>query len=135
MAKKAIEAPPLKAVGPYNLAVESGGSVYVSGQIPLDPDSGKLVEGDVKAQAEQVFANLKTVLAASGLSLDNVVKAVVFLVDMNDFAAMNEVYSKHMPAPFPARSTIGVAALPLGARVEIEVVAERPGDDWPTRIG
>ncbi len=126
MPKKTIEAPPLKAVGPYNLAVEgNSGTVYVSGQIPLDPATGKIVEGDVQAQAEQVFANLKTVLAASGLGLQNVVKAVVFLVDINDFAAMNEIYTKHMPAPFPARSTIGVAALPLGAKVEIEVVAER----------
>jgi 2-iminobutanoate/2-iminopropanoate deaminase len=135
MPKKAVEAPPLKAVGPYNLAVDTGATLYVSGQIPLDPATGKLVPGNVKAQAEQVFANLKAVLGASGLGLDHVLKATVFLVDMNDFAAMNEVYGKHMPAPFPARSTIGVAALPLGARVEIEVIAERPEDDWPTRIG
>ncbi|MGE0628742.1 MAG: RidA family protein [Hyphomicrobiaceae bacterium] len=134
MSKQAIDAPPLKAVGPYNLAVESAGTLYVSGQIPLDPATGKLVSGDVKAQAEQVFANVKAVLAAADLTLDHVVKATVFLTDMNDFAAMNEVYQKHMPAPYPARSTIAVAALPLSAQVEIEVVAVRPGDDWPTSI-
>ena len=125
MSKQAINAPPLKAVGPYNLAVQSGTTLYVSGQIPINPGTGKIVAGDVKAQAEQVFANLKAVLAGAGLELKHVVKATVFLVDINDFAAMNEVYSKHMPSPYPARSTIGVAALPLGAQVEIEVIADR----------
>jgi len=125
MPKQPIEAPPLKAVGPYNLAIQSGSAVYVSGQIPLDPATGKIVPGDVKAQAEQVFTNLKAVLASANLTLANVVKTTVFLCDMADFPAMNEVYSRHMPPPFPARSTIGVAALPLGARVEIEVIAER----------
>lgn len=134
MPKTAIEAPPLKAAGPYNLGIAQDGVLYVSGQIPLDPATGKVVTGDVKTQAEQVFANLKTVLAASGATLEHVVKATVFLVDINDFAAMNEVYAKHMPAPFPARTTIGVAALPLGAMVEIEVIAVPPGDDWPTSL-
>jgi 2-iminobutanoate/2-iminopropanoate deaminase len=134
MPKQAIEAPPMKAVGPYSLGVDAEGLVFVSGQIPLDPATGKLVAGDIKAQTEQVFANLKAVLGAAGRDLADVVKATVFLADMGDFAAMNEVYAKHMPAPYPARSTIGVAALPLGARVEIEVIAAAKADDWPTRL-
>lgn len=134
MPKQPIEAPPLKAVGPYNLGMLSRDHAFLSGQIPIDPATGQVVPGDITAQTEQVFANLKTVLGAAGLQLAHVVKATVFLVDMGDFAAMNAVYSKHMPAPYPARSTIGVAALPLGARVEIEVIAELPGDDWPTSL-
>lgn len=134
MPKKAIEAPPLKAVGPYSLAVLSGNYAFVSGQVPMDPVAGKLVQGDIGAQTEQLFNNLKTVLAAAKLDLSHVVKSTVFLVDMNDFQAMNAVYAKHMPAPYPARSTIGVASLPLGARVEIELIVELPADDWPTRV-
>jgi len=134
MPKQAIEAPPLKAVGPYSLGVAAEGLVFVSGQIPLDPATGKLVTGDIKAQTEQVFANLKTVLAAAGRDLSDVVKATVFLADMRDFAAMNDVYAKHMPAPYPARSAFGVAALPLGARIEIEVIAAAKPEDWPTRL-
>lgn len=126
MSKSVIEAPPLKAIGPYSLGVASGDYVHYSGQIPLDPATGKLVTGDVTVQTEQVFANLRTVLAAAGLALADVVKSTVFLTDMNDFAAMNEVYAKHIAEPYPARSTIAVAALPLGARVEIEVIAYRP---------
>ncbi len=125
MSKQPIEAAPLKAVGPYNLAVRCGSVIYVSGQIPLNPQTGRLVEGDIKAQTAQVFDNLKHVLAASDLGLEHILKATVFLVDMGDFAAMNEIYEAHMPAPYPARSTIGVAALPLDARVEIEVIADR----------
>ncbi|MFM1816993.1 MAG: hypothetical protein RLZ98_3688, partial [Pseudomonadota bacterium] len=94
MTKSVIEAPPLKAIGPYSLGVASGDYVHYSGQIPLDPGTGKLVEGDVKDQTEQVFSNLKTVLAAAGLSLADVVKATVFLTDMGDFAVMNEVYAR-----------------------------------------
>ena len=134
MPKQAIEAPPMKAVGPYSLGVEAEGLVFVSGQVPLNPATGKLVAGDIRAQTDQVFANPKSVLAAAGRDLSDVVKATVFLVDMTDFAAMNEVYAKHMPAPYPARSTIGVAALPLGARLEIEVIAAAKPDDWPTRL-
>lgn len=134
MPKQPIEAPPLKAVGPYNLGMVSRDYAFLSGQIPIDPATGQVVPGDITAQTEQVFANLKTVLGAAGLDLSHVVKATVFLVDMSDFAAMNAVYSKHMPAPYPARSTIGVAALPLGARVEIEVIAELPSDDWPSSL-
>lgn len=134
MPKQPIDAPPLKAVGPYSLGTISGQFAFFSGQIPLDPASGKLIAGDIAAQTEQVFRNLETVLAAAKLTLSHVVKATVFLVNMDDFAAMNAVYAKHMPAPYPARSTIGVAALPMGAKVEIEVVAELPDDDWPTTI-
>ena len=113
------------AGAPYSTAIMVGTTLYVSGQVPLDPKTGKLVHGDVKAQTEQVFVNLKDTLAKAGMSLAQVVKATVFLADMGEFGAMNEVYAKHMPAPFPARSTVQVAALPLAARVEIEVIADK----------
>ena len=125
MTKKAIDTAGKVASAPYSTAMLLGSTLYVSGQIPLDPATGKLVAGDVKAQTEQVFANLKSVLTEAGLGLQHTLKATVFLASMDDFAAMNEVYAKHMPAPFPARSTIGVAALPLGAKVEIEVIADK----------
>ena len=114
-------APP--AVGPYSHAVWAGELLYLSGQTPLDPATGALVPGDVGAQTTQVFANLAAVLDAAGRSFDDVVKANVFLVDMADFAAMNAVYATVFTAPFPARSTVAVAGLPLGARVEIELIA------------
>ena len=123
MPRKAIETSKAKAVGPYSLAIESGDYVHLSGQTPLDPATGRMAEGDIGAQTEQCLKNLKAVLEAAGLSFANVVKTTVFLTNMGDFAAMNEVYKKHVVAPFPARSTIGVASLPLGARVEIEMVA------------
>ena len=115
------------AVGPYSQAIEAGGLLFCSGQIHLDPATGTLVEGDIAAQTERVLDNLSAVLAAAGRSMADVVKTTVFLVDINDFAAMNEVYGRYMPDPPPARSTIGVAALPKGARVEIELIAVRPG--------
>lgn len=114
-------APP--AVGPYSHAVRAGELLYLSGQTPLDPATGALVPGDVGAQTTQVFANLAAVLDAAGRSFDDVVKANVFLVDMADFAAMNAVYATVFAAPYPARSTVAVAGLPLGARVEIELIA------------
>lgn len=113
------------AVGPYSQAVRIGKLIYTAGQIALDPASGKLVEGDVKAQTEQVLNNVRAVLEAAGTSLDNVVKTTVFLQDIGDFAAMNEVYGRFFPAKPPARSAVQVAALPLGAQVEIEAVALR----------
>lgn len=125
MTNKAYDAPPLKAVGPYSLAVAAGDVVYLSGQVHLDPATGKLVEGDIGAQTRQALENLKTVLGAAGLGFEHVVKTTVFLTSMADFAAMNEVYKGYMVAPFPARSTIQVAGLPLGARVEIEAIAQR----------
>lgn len=125
MTKKAIEAAPLSAVGPYSLAIDTGQAVYLSGQIPIDGGTGKLVEGDIGTQTRQCLENAKKVLASAGLGFEHVVKTTVFLTDMADFAAMNEVYAQFMVPPFPARSTIQVAALPLGARVEIEAIAHR----------
>ena len=123
MANKSIEAAPLKALGPYSLAIESDGTLYLSGQIHIDPAKGELVQGDIGGQTRQCLENLKSVLEAAGYSFANVVKTTVFLTDMADFPAMNDVYATYMTEPFPARSTIQVAALPLGARVEIEAVA------------
>lgn len=111
------------AIGPYSQAVRVGDLVYTAGQIPLVPETGKLVEGDVKAQTRQVIQNLSHVLAAAGSSLDQVVKTTIFLADLADFAAVNEVYGTFFKNEPPARSTVQVAALPLAARIEIEVVA------------
>jgi 2-iminobutanoate/2-iminopropanoate deaminase len=113
------------AVGPYSQAIATGNLVFCAGQIPLDPATGNLVEGDVTAQTRRVIENIKAVLAAAGATLNDVVKSTVFLLDMNEFAAMNAVYAESFTAPFPARSTIQVARLPKDARVEIEVVASR----------
>lgn len=115
------EAP--KAVGPYSQAVAVGNLLFAAGQIPLDPATGELVEGDISAQTERVLQNVAGVLRANGMTFANVVKSTVFMVDLANFAAMNAVYSKYFSEPFPARSTIQVAALPKGAQVEIEVVA------------
>jgi 2-iminobutanoate/2-iminopropanoate deaminase len=112
-----------KPVGPFSPAVRDGDRVYTSGQVAQDPATGKLIEGGVAAQTEQVFQNLNAVLSAANKSLADVVKVNVYLTDIRDFAAMNEVYSKHFVAPYPARTTLGVAALPLGAVVEIEMIA------------
>src|SRR5215218_9751200 len=109
-------------VGPYNHAVRVGDLLFCSGQIPLKTD-GSLVAGDVRAQTEQVLENVKAILGDQKLSFDNVVKTTVFLTDLGDFAAMNEVYARYFTANQPARSTIQVAALPRGANVEIEVIA------------
>jgi 2-iminobutanoate/2-iminopropanoate deaminase len=125
MPKKAITTPKAKAIGPYSAAVESGDLVLVSGQIPLDSGTGKLVEGDIAAQARQSLENLKTILAAAGLSFAHVIKTTIFLTSMGDFAAVNEVYKSFVGEPYPARSTIAVAALPMGAKVEIEMIASR----------
>jgi len=123
--RKAIQADSAVAVGPYSHAVESGATVYLSGQTPIDPATGKLVEGDIARQAEQCFKNLFAVLEAGGLGAQHVVKVNVFLVDMEDFAAMNAVYERQFGKPYPARTTIGVASLPLGARIEMEMIARR----------
>ncbi|MCA9923561.1 MAG: RidA family protein [Anaerolineales bacterium] len=111
------------AVGPYSQGVIAGNLLFTAGQVPLDPATGKLVEGDIAAQTEQVMKNLQAVLAEAGTSFDNVVKSTVFLADINDFAAMNGVYGRYVGENPPARSAFQVAALPLGARVEIEMVA------------
>jgi 2-iminobutanoate/2-iminopropanoate deaminase len=111
------------AVGPYNHAVRVGDLMFCAGQIPIDPKDGNLVAGDIKVQTERVLQNVKVILDDQKLKFANVVKSTVFLTNLADFAAMNEIYSKHFTGDFPARSTIQVAALPKGANVEIEVVA------------
>jgi 2-iminobutanoate/2-iminopropanoate deaminase len=111
------------AVGPYNHAVRVGDLLFCAGQIPLDPVTGNLVSGDIRAQTERVLENVKAILDDQRLTFTNVVKSTVFLTNLADFTAMNEVYAKYFTADFPARSTIQVAALPRGANVEIEVIA------------
>lgn len=113
-------------IGPYSQAVVTGHLVYTSGQIPIDPATGQVVEGDIKAQTEMVLKNVQAILEAAGSSLDRVVKTTVFIKDMNEFAAMNEVYGRFFAdkASAPARSTVEVARLPKDVRVEIETVAE-----------
>ena len=125
MPKKIIIKPAKSApaVGPYNHAVRVGDLLFCSGQIPLDPASGTLVTGDIKAQAERVLENIKVILEDQKLSFANVVKSTVFLTNMADFAGLNEVYARYFTADFPARSTVQVAGLPKGASIEIEVIA------------
>jgi len=113
-----------KPIGPYSQAVKAGGLVFTSGQIAIDPADGAMVAGDIVKETEQVFVNLTAVLTAAGTSLGRAVKTTVFLTDMGLFDKVNEVYARHLREPFPARSTIQVAALPKGAAVEIEVIAE-----------
>ncbi len=109
------------AIGPYSQAIEVNGMVYTSGVIPVDPATGNIPEGSV-AQAEQAFSNLKNLIEASGSSMDKVVKTTVFIKEMNDFAAINEVYAKYFPAPYPARSCVEVARLPKDVMLEIEAI-------------
>ena len=111
------------AAGPFSQAVRGGDALYLSGQVGRDPTTGRLAEGGVAAQAEQALRNLAAVLEAAGRTLVDVVRVGVYLTDMGDFAAMNEVYARAFEPPYPARTTIGVAALPLGAAVEIDLVA------------
>ncbi len=111
------------AIGPYSQAIEVNGFVYASGQLPIDPATGAFPEGGVKEQTRQSILNVKSILEEAGLALSDVVKTTVYLADMGDFAAMNEVYSQFFAQPFPARSAIAVKALPKGALVEVEVVA------------
>jgi len=114
-----------KAIGPYSQAVQvqSGTLTFLSGQIPLDPATGQMIDGDVVAQTERVMENLKAVLAAGGLTFANVVRCTIFLQDMNDFARVNELYARCFPSNPPARATVQVAALPRGAKVEIDAIA------------
>ena len=112
-----------KPIAPLSFAIRDAERIYCSGQVGTDPATGKLVDGDVKAQTEQAFRNLESVLSAAGKSLDDVVKVNVYLADMKNFAAMNEVYARMFKPPYPARTTVGVAGLPLGAAVEIEMIA------------
>ena len=125
MSKKIIIKPAKSApaVGPFNHAVRIGDLLFCAGQIPLDPATGNLVPGDIKAQADRVLQNVKAILDDQKLTFANVVKSTVFMINLADFAGMNEVYAKYFTADFPARSTIQVAALPKGASGEIEVIA------------
>lgn len=111
------------AIGPYSQAIETNGMIFCSGQIPIDPSTGAFVEGGISEQTKQVLTNVSQVLAAAGTDMSHVVKTTVFLSDMADFAAMNEVYATFFAQPFPARSAVAVKALPKGALVEIEVLA------------
>ena len=111
------------AIGPYSQAIQIGDLLFVSGQVPIDPSTGAIVEGDIKAQAQQSLNNLKAILNAAGTNMGAVVKTTVFLADMNDFAAMNEVYATFFESDAPARSAVAVKALPKDALVEIEVIA------------
>lgn len=111
------------AIGPYSQAIKAGPLLFVSGQIPIDPATGHLVDGDIAAQTHRVFANLTAILEAAGATLDHVVRTTVYLADMDDFAAMNAVYGTYFSAPAPARATIQAARLPKDARVEIDVIA------------
>jgi len=113
------------AIGPYSQAIEQAGVVYCSGQIGLDPASGQMVGGGTAAEAERVLQNLGAVLATAGLEFTHVVKTTIYLVDLADFGAVNEVYARFVRPPYPARATVGVAALPRGARVEIDAIAVR----------
>jgi 2-iminobutanoate/2-iminopropanoate deaminase len=127
MTRKAVWSPDApKAVGPYSQAVISGDHIFLSGQTPIDPASGALIDGSLAEQTQRCFDNLAAVLEAAGLGFGDVIKVNVYLTDMADFAEMNGVYALQFEEPFPARTTVAVAALPLGARVEIELVARRP---------
>jgi 2-iminobutanoate/2-iminopropanoate deaminase len=116
-----------RALGPYSQGVAAGDTVFCAGQVGLDPATGKLVPGGVAAETARVLENPAAVLAAAGLSLADVVKTTVYVTDLADFAAMNDVYGRHFTPPYPARATVQVAALPAAARVEIEAIAVRPG--------
>lgn len=112
-----------QAIGPYSQAVRAGDWLFLSGQIGLDPATGEMVSGGVVAEAERVLQNLAAVMQAAGASLDDVVRTTIYLVDLGDFTRVNEIYGRFFHAPFPARATVGVAALPRGARIEIDAVA------------
>lgn len=114
-----------KAIGPYSQAVETNGMLFISGQIPVDPKTGKIVEGGVKEQTEQVMKNIEAILNEAGYSFDNVIKSTCLLNDMENFAIMNEVYGKYYPQDPPARAAFGVVKLPLGVMVEIETIAAK----------
>jgi 2-iminobutanoate/2-iminopropanoate deaminase len=124
MEKKAVssdQAP--KALGPYSQAIRWGNLMFISGQVGIDPDTGKLVEGGVEAEAQQVFKNLAAVLAAAGINFRRLLKTTVYLKDMAHFKAVNEIYAAQVPPPYPARAAVAVKDLPLGAEVEIEAIA------------
>jgi 2-iminobutanoate/2-iminopropanoate deaminase len=122
--RQAVSSPSApRAIGPYSQAIRAGSLLFLSGQIPIDPATGDLVPGDIAAQTHRVFQNLGAILEAAGLSFDHVVRTTVYLADMNDFAAMNEVYGTYFSSPAPARATVQAARLPKDARVEIDLIA------------
>jgi 2-iminobutanoate/2-iminopropanoate deaminase len=114
-----------KAIGPYSQAVEANGMLFISGQVPINPATGKVVEGDIRVQTEQVMKNIGAILEAAGYTYPDVIKSTCLLSDMDNFAAMNEVYGKYYPAESPARAAYGVVKLPLGALIEIETIAAK----------
>ena len=122
--RQAVSSPSApKAIGPYSQAIRAGSLLFVSGQVPIDPATGHIINGDIAAQTHRVFQNILEILKAGGASFDHVVRTTVFLADMNDFAAMNEAYGTYFTAPAPARATVQVSRLPKDARVEIDVIA------------
>lgn len=124
MDRRAVSSPDAPAaIGPYSPAIRAGNFLFLSGQIPLNPSDGQIVSGDVAAQTDQVLRNISALLTAAGATFSHVVRTTVFLADLNEFGAMNEVYARYMPEPAPARSTVQVARLPRDARVEIDVIA------------
>ena len=112
------------AIGPYSQAIITGNTIFVSGQLPINPETGAFAEGGIKAEARQSLTNIKNILAEAGTGMDSVVKVTVLLADINDFAAVNEIYAEFFSEPYPARSAFAVAALPKGANIEIEAIAE-----------
>lgn len=114
-----------KAIGPYSQAVEANGMLFISGQVPIDPATGNLIEGDIREQTEQVMKNIGAILEAAGYKYSDVIKSTCLLSDMNNFAAMNEIYGKYYPTDSPARAAYGVVKLPLGALIEIETIAAK----------
>jgi 2-iminobutanoate/2-iminopropanoate deaminase len=124
MAKEAVSSPDAPtAIGPYSPAIRAGRLLFISGQVPIDPRDGSLVGGDIKTETRRVMENIGALLKAAGLDFSGVVRATVFLADMNDFAAMNDVYGTYFREPYPARSTVQVSRLPKDARIEIDVIA------------
>jgi 2-iminobutanoate/2-iminopropanoate deaminase len=122
--KQAVSSPDSpKAIGPYSPAIRAGQLLFVSGQVPIDPATGQMIDGDIAAQTRRVFENIGALLTAGGRSFGDVARTTVFLADMNDFAAMNEVYGQYFSEPYPARATVQVARLPKDARVEIDLIA------------
>lgn len=115
-----------KAIGPYSQGIVAGQFLFVSGQLPINPDKGKMVDGDIAARAEQVFDNISAIVRSAGGSMADVVKVTLFLTDMADFQQVNEVYSRHFQTPYPARSAVQVSALPLGSNIEAEAIIYLP---------
>jgi reactive intermediate/imine deaminase len=133
MAKSVIQtADAPAAIGPYSQAVRAGNTLYMSGQIPLDPKTMQIVDGGIEAQARQVFANLRGVAAAAGATLNDIVKLTILLTDLAEFAKVNDIMAAHFDAPYPARATYQVAALPRGAKIEVEAVLVVPSTDDAT---